>query len=219
MHIPDGLLSTPVQTAGVAFSGAALFLAALRERSRATEVSPAFTGLLGAFVFAAQMVNFPVAAGTSGHFMGAFFVCYLLGPWLGVISISVVLGLQAFLFADGGLFALGVNIFNMGIVAGWGGLLLHRFLRWALPGREETPLLIGMAAWVSILLASLAAALELALSGVVPLHFGAPAMAGVHALIGLGEALITVWAITVIRRTRPDLLALGEPSPTWGEAS
>lgn len=215
MHFPDGLLAPSVQLAGVAVAGGSLLLATLRARGRVSEASPAFTGLLGAFVFAAQMVNFPVAAGTSGHFMGSFFVCYLLGPWLGLITISTVLAMQALLFADGGIFALGINVFNMGIVAGWGGLLLHRFLRWALPGREETPLLIGLAAWASILVASLAAALELALSGVVPLQFGGPVMAGVHALIGLGEALITVWAITVIRHVRPELVSEAGYSSVW----
>jgi len=176
-------------------------------------------GITAAFIFAAQMLNFPVAGGTSGHFLGAILACVLLGPWEGMLTITVVLAVQCFFFADGGLTALGANIFNMAIV---GGLVSYGLLRLAqkpLIGRlgEKASLLTmtPLFAWFSVVLAATACSFELALAGTVPLGVAFPAMAGVHCLIGIGEAIITTIVIAVVLQARPDLVnAYNGPSLT-----
>ena len=166
-------------------------------------------GILAAFIFAAQMLNFPVAGGTSGHVIGAALVAILLGPWAAVIVMSAVLIAQSLIFQDGGLLALGANIFNMGIIAGFGAYYLYRMTDSLLGDNRRAKLVAGfVAAWGSVLLASIACALELAISGTSPLAVVLPAMAGVHALIGIGEGLITVAVLSMVMATRADLLRL-----------
>jgi len=167
-------------------------------------------GVAGAFLFAAQMLNFPVAGGTSGHLLGALLACLLLGPLPGTLVMGVVLGIQCLLFADGGITALGSNFFNMAIVGGLGGMAVFSSLRAVLPGSRGGVLsAVGGAAWASVLLGAAACALELALSGTAPLPVVLPAMLGVHAVIGAGEALITIAVVAAILNTRPDLLPSG----------
>jgi cobalt/nickel transport system permease protein len=163
-----------------------------------------------AFVFAAQMLNFPIGGGTSGHFLGAVTAAALLGPFDACIVMTLVLVVQGLFFADGGLTALGTNILNMGIIGGLGGYVIMRGIRQLLPvGRSGYVLSAAVASWVSVVLASSACALELALSGTSPLKVALPAMAGTHAIIGIGEALIAAAVLTAVAVARPDII------PEW----
>jgi cobalt/nickel transport system permease protein len=166
-------------------------------------------GILAAFIFAAQMLNFPVAGGTSGHLIGAALAAILLGPWAAVIIMSAVLIAQSLIFQDGGLLALGANIFNMGIVASFTAYFVYRlvggFRTVALKGKLAAAF---TAAWASVLAASLAASIELAVSGTAPFGIVLPAMAGIHALIGIGEGLITIAILSMVYQTRADLVRL-----------
>jgi cobalt/nickel transport system permease protein len=169
-------------------------------------------GVTAAFVFAAQMINFPVAGGTSGHFLGAVFSSVLLGPWASLIVMTIVLVVQCLGFADGGLTAIGSNIFNMGVMGALGGygvfITLYVLLR---KSRKGFFIALAISSWFSIMLGASAAAIELAISGTSPLKVALPAMAGTHALIGIGEAIITTTAVSLILKTRPDLVGAYAP--------
>ncbi len=207
MHIPDGFLDpkTALATGAIAAGGLGLALRQVR-----LELPPRRVPLLGlaaAFLFAAQMVNFPVAGGTSGHLIGGALVAALLGPAAAVVVVTTVLLVQCFLFADGGVTALGANILNMGLVAPLGGYAIYRWVgRW-LPGLRGQVAALAFAGWCSTVLAAVACAGQLAWSGTMPWRVGFAAMAGVHALIGLGEGAISALVLLAIMRTRPDLLS------------
>src|SRR3990170_3399204 len=159
-------------------------------------------GMLAAAIFAGQMLNFAVAGGTSGHLMGAALATILLGPWAAVLVLTSVVSIQALIFQDGGLLALGANIFNMGIVGVAVGYMAYHTVKKLAGGRKWGLYLGGfIAAWLSIEVAALSVALQLALSNTSPANLAIPAMAGVHALIGTGEGLITVGALA---SARPD---------------
>lgn len=160
-------------------------------------------GVTAAFVFAAQMLNFPIIGGTSGHVLGSLLAALLLGPNAAVLVMSVVLIVQALLFNDGGILALGANIINMAVIGSWCCYWIYRWL--AKLCRNET-IAVAISAWLSVVLSAVACALELALSGVVPLLFVVPTMAAIHAIIGIGEALVTVAAFTFVKRTKPELV-------------
>lgn len=206
MHIPDGFMNAPVNVAGAVVSATAVGTALAKAKDTLEEKQVPLLGVTAAFIFAAQMLNFPVAAGTSGHFLGAVLAVVLLGPWNGMIAMTLVVTLQCLMFGDGGLTALGTNIFNMavfGCLVGWG---LLRVLRMFLPkNRAGLLAAVSVAAWASIVLASSACAIELAFSGTSPLNAALPAMAGTHAVIGFGEALITTAVLAAVYSTRPDL--------------
>jgi len=164
---------------------------------------------VAAFVFAVQMLNFPVVAGTSGHLLGGVLAAVLVGPWAGAVCIAVVLGVQALLFADGGLTALGLNVLNMSFVAGLGGYGLFLLLRRVLPKtRPSVPLAAGIAAGISVPLSALAFALEYAIGGTggAPVGTVTAAMTGVHVLIGIGEGIITALTVATVLGVRPDLV-------------
>ena len=183
---------------------------AVREANRKLrEKHVPLMGVLAAFIFAAQMLNFPIIGGTSGHLIGAALAAILLGPWAAVLIMSCVLIAQSLLFQDGGLLALGANILNMGIIASFGGYYLYR-LTTLLLGDGRRGRLIGgfIGAWAAVVLAAAACALELAVSGVSPMAVVLPAMAGVHAIIGIGEGLITGAAISLVVAARVDLWQL-----------
>ncbi len=207
MHIPDGFMSTGVSVAtGVAAAGAVGY-GLYRAREELDEKSVPMLALCAAFIFAAQMLNFPVAGGTSGHLLGGILAAVLLGPWLGGLVIALVLLVQCLGFADGGITALGANVFNMAAI----GTVLCGYVFYgikALLPRNRTYFLAatGVAAWLSVMLASGAAAVELAVSGTTPLSVTLPAMLGVHAVIGVGEALITFLVVGVVLAVRPDLV-------------
>ena len=209
MHIPDGFLSAAAMGTTYAISAGGVANAVRLARDKIGEKHIPMMGILAAFVFAAQMLNFPVAGGTSGHIIGAALVAILLGPWAAVIIMSVVLIAQSLIFQDGGLLALGANILNMGIIAGFGAYYLYRLTDSLLGGSSRGRLVAGfIAAWGSVVLASIGCAIELALSGTSPLSVVLPAMAGVHALIGIGEGFITVAVLSLVMSTRADLLGL-----------
>jgi cobalt/nickel transport system permease protein len=212
MHIPDGFLDAEVAAAaGVAAAGAVAYGLRRAERTLDERAVPTL-GVTGAFVFAAQMLNFPVAGGTSGHFLGAALAAVLLGPWVACLVLAVVLGLQAFVFADGGITALGANVLNMGVVGGLGAGVVIAAGRRVLPATQAAFVgLVGIAAWLAVMAGAAATALQLAASGTAPLGTVMPAMLGVHALIGVGEAVITVAAVSAVLASRPDLVAMAPP--------
>jgi len=204
MHIPDGFLDLKTWAGLAVVSGVFLGLAIKKTNKKLGEKQVPLLGVTAAFIFAAQMLNFPVAGGTSGHFMGGLLAGILLGPLSGLLVMSTVLILQCLIFQDGGLTALGANIFNMGIIGGFFAYYLWVGLSKIL-GKSAG---IFVSAWVSIILAASFCALELAISGTVPLKIVLPAMAGIHTLIGLGEGIITVGVLSFVTKVRPDLLEL-----------
>ncbi len=207
MHISDGFLSGSVSLATGALSVAVVGLALARAGRSLDDKKIPLLGVTAAFVFAAQMLNFPVIPGASGHFMGAALTAILLGPLNACLIMAIVLLIQCLLFADGGLTALGANILNMGIIGGLASYGIFTAAR-TLLARFNKGFFIaaGLAAWCSIVVSASACALELALSGTVPLRVALPAMAGIHALIGIGEALITCTVLGAIVSVRPDLV-------------
>jgi cobalt/nickel transport system permease protein len=215
MHIPDGFLSPEVAAGTAIVAAGAVGVGLQRAGSRLDDRVVPLLGVTGAFVFAAQMLNFPVAGGTSGHFLGAALATVLLGPWLACLVLAVVLGTQSFVFADGGVSALGANIVNMGVAGALvtGGLMLAA--RRVLPRRRGALLAVaGAGAWLSVVAGAVATSFCLALSGTIPLTTVLPAMLGVHVIIGAGEAAITVAAVSALMATRPDLIGGWAPTET-----
>ena len=210
LHIPDGFLSNEVAAITAVLAIAALAIA-LRVADRGLDDSRVpLLGLVAAFIFAAQMLNFPIAGGTSGHLLGATLAAVLLGPWLACIVMAVVLGAQAFVFADGGITALGANTLNMGVLGAlFAGLLLGTAARVLPKTRSAFLASVGVVSWLAVMLGAAATSIELAASGTVPLATVLPAMLGTHALIGLGEAAISVAAVAAVLASRPDLIAYG----------
>jgi len=207
MHIPDGFLSTEVALACAVPAAAAVGIGLRQANHTLDERRVPLLGVTAAFVFAAQMLNFPVAGGTSGHFLGAALAAILLGPWLAGLVLSVVLVVQAFVFADGGITALGANVLNMGVIGALvvGGLMVAA--QRVLPNRRGVLLAVaGAGAWLAVVAGATVTAIELAISGTVPLGTVLPAMLGVHVLIGAGEAAITVAAVSAVLSTRPDVV-------------
>ena len=208
MHIPDGFIDPGTSVAAGAVAAAGLGVAVRKGGDVLEERAVPLAGLVAAFVFAAQMANFPVAAGTSGHLIGATLAAVLVGPWVGSLCIAIVLVVQA-LFADGGLTALGFNITNMAMVSGWSGYALFAALRRLLPNRRVwVAAASGVAAGASVVLAALAFVAEYAVggSGGISIVTAAAAMAGVHAFIGIGEGLITAATVAMVLGVRPDLV-------------
>ena len=205
MHLPDGFLSPPVWASLDAVAAAVIGGCVLRLRGRLPEEAVPRMGMLGAFVFAAQMVNVPVAAGTSGHLLGGLLVASMVGPWAATLVLTAVFLIQCLLFQDGGLLALGANVVNMGLCGTLGGYLLMRLLRRVLPaGRRDVAVFV--AAWFSVVLASVVVSVELAASGAVPLGRSVAAMAGIHAVIGVVEGAITVAVVRFVERVQPQVL-------------
>lgn len=220
MHIPDGFVSDPVAIVGAATSVAVIGYAVVRCGRDLDERRVPLVGATAAFIFAMQMLNFPVAGGTSGHFLGAALAAILLGPWLGAVVMAVVLVVQALVFADGGVTALGVAILNMAVIATLVVGVLSRLVRAVVPPTRAG--LLGVAAagaWLSVMAAALATAVELGMSGTVPYGTVLPAMLGVHAVIGVGEAMITVAALSTVLATRPDLIDGGDRVQAGGQAA
>ncbi|MCK9932322.1 energy-coupling factor ABC transporter permease [Frankia sp. Mgl5] len=208
MHIPDGFVDAPTSAAFGAVAVAGVGYAVKRAGDEASDQVVPLAGLCAAFVFAAQMLNFPVAMGTSGHLLGGVLAAVLVGPWLGVIAIAVVLGVQS-LFADGGLTALGLNITNMALVGALGGYALFALVLRLLPARAPSVAAASaVAALITVPLAAGAFVIEFALGGTVDLPLGGVvgAMLGVHVLIGIGEAVITAATVSLVMSTRPDLV-------------
>lgn len=207
MHIPDGFLSVPVATVMYIITAIIIGAAVRHTNKHLKESTAPLMGVLAAFIFAAQMMNFPVAGGTSGHMLGGALAAILVGPWAAVLIMTTVIGVQALVFQDGGLAALGANIFNMGILTAFTGYAIYRTIVGVMRGSRAS-MLVGSfaAAWVSVMLAALLTATQLAVSDTSPWSVVLPAMLGVHVLIGIGEGLITAGAVSLVLSARPDLL-------------
>jgi cobalt/nickel transport system permease protein len=221
LHIPDGFLSAPVSIVFYILAAGFVALAVrMTNRSLGDKAAP-LMGVLAAFIFAGQMINFPVAGGTSGHLLGGALAAILIGPWAAIIAMTAVVSVQALVFQDGGLAVLGANVFNMGVTTALVGYVVYMASVKALPDRPAVRLGSAFAAaWISVMLAATLTSVQLAVSGTSPLDVALPAMLGVHALIGIGEGLITAAAVTFVLSTRPDLVegASGSVSPRIAEA-
>ena len=210
MHVPDGFLDAPTSV-GTAVVAAGVVAACLARSARheLTDRSAPLAGLVAVFVFAAQMVTFPVGAGTSGHLLGGVLAAVLVGPATAMLCLTVVVTVQAFLFADGGVSALGTNVLLMGVVAVWVGYGAFRVALAVLPRRLSTvSVAAGVGALVSVPMAALAFVGLYALGGAAPIPLAqlAAVMTGWHVVIGVGEAVITVLAVSSVVAARPDLV-------------
>jgi len=209
VHIPDGFINAPTSLAAGAVAAGGVGVSLRRAAETLQEKQAPLAGLVAAYIFAVQMLNFPVAAGTSGHLLGGALAAVLVGPWAGALCVSVVLLVQGLLFADGGLSALGLNIVNMALVTAWGGYAVFLLLRRALPAtKTSVTVSAGVAAGISVVLASLAFVVEYAIGGNGGASVGTvfAAMVGVHTLIGIGEGIITALTVGVVLGVRPDLV-------------
>jgi cobalt/nickel transport system permease protein len=222
LHIPDGFLSGGVALACGLLAIAVVAYALRIANVELDEARVPLLGVLAAFIFAAQMLNFPIAGGTSGHFLGATLAAVLLGPWLASLVMAVVIAVQAFLFADGGISALGANVLNMGVLGALlAGLVVAAAMK-ALPHTRTAFLgVVGVVSWLAVMAGATATSAELAVSDTIALATSLPAMLGVHALIGIGEAVITVAAVSAVLVSRPDLVTLApdelrRPAPSLG---
>lgn len=210
MHIPDGFIDAPTSIAFGVVAAAGLGVCLRKGSAELDERAAPLAGLTAAFVFAGQMLNFPVAAGTSGHLLGGVLAAVLVGPWIGATCLAVVLLLQALFFADGGLTALGLSTFNMSFVGALGGYLVYLGVLRLLPQRSASvPVAAAVAAAVSVPLAAASFVLQFSLGGTVEdlsLSAVLAAMVGVHVLIGIGEAVITFLTVGLVMSSRPDLV-------------
>jgi len=215
MHIPDNFVSGSINGATYACSVAACGVAAWRAKRTLGERQVPLLGMTAAFIFAAQMINFPVAGGTSGHFVGTTLAAILVGPLNAILVMAVVLVIQCLGFADGGLTTLGTNLLNMGIIP---ALLcaVAFFGLGAVRGRSRRAFFVvtALTAWLAVVGGAAACALELAASGTATLMVALPAMLFYHSLIGVGEAVITCAVLTVVFGARPDLVAAWRVGPT-----
>ena len=211
LHIPDGFVSAPVAVGGWLVAALAVGIAVRRVDRRLEERAVPLMGVMAAFLFAAQMVHFPVAGGTSGHLLGGVLAAILLGPWAAILVMTAVIGLQSLLFQDGGLLAIGLNVTNMGVLAVLIGTTIYGGAQRL--GAHGGGLVVAtfMAAWLSVVVAAGATALQLGSSGTSALEVALPGLVGVYMLIGIGEGLITLGALGLIRSARPDLVV----DPVW----
>jgi cobalt/nickel transport system permease protein len=214
LHIPDGFIDARTSAAAGGIAVAAISLCVHRTKDSLDDRQVPLVGLTAAFVFAAQMVSFPVAAGTSGHLLGGVLAAVMVGPWAGALAVSVVLIVQCLFFADGGVSALGLNVLNMAVVGALGGYAIFVLAR-AVLSRSKRSVVVAaaVAAALAPVLAALAFTVEYAVGGnnVTSITTVARAMIGVHALIGIGEGTITALTVSAVLVTRPDLVA----GATW----
>jgi cobalt/nickel transport system permease protein len=209
MHIPDGFFDAPTSIGAAAVAATAVGVALKRSKGQMqSEVAPV-AGLTAVFIFAAQMINFPVALGTSGHLIGGALAAILIGPYAAILAMTVVLAVQALVFADGGLSALGLNITNMGVIASISGYLIFAGLMKVLPKTRMGILTASaVAAFLSVPFSALGFVIEYAIGGTATFEFidVLTAVTGVHLLIGLGEAAITVLTVGGVLSARADLV-------------
>jgi cobalt/nickel transport system permease protein len=206
MHIPDGFLTNRIALSLDAISGAGILYAARRVKIDVSGRMAPIMGVLAAFVFAAQMLNFPIFGGTSGHLIGGSLLAILLGPMAGTLTMASVIIAQALFLQDGGLVALGANIFNIGVVTSFSGYAVFRLLG---KGTEKGDYLFlsgFLAGWCSSMISSACCAFELGLSGAIPLNIGLPAMLGYHAIVGIVEGMLTGGVLKFLFKVRPDLM-------------
>lgn len=209
MHAPDGFLNAGTALATGVISAGAVGVALRRSRTALGDKQVPLAGISAAFIFAAQMFNFPVAAGTTGHLLGGALAAVLLGPAVGVVVVTVVVVIQALLFADGGLTALGYNTLNMAVVTAFGGYAAFVVLRRLLPRSPSgVAAASGLAAAISVVLSAAAFSVEWLFGATVGVPFDTVfgAMVGVHLLIGVGEGVLTALAVSAVLAARPDLV-------------
>lgn len=208
MHIPDGFLSVEVWASLWVVAILILVVAVWRTNKKLGDRHVPLLGVLAAFIFAAQMLNVPVAGGTSGHMLGGVLIAVFVGPMAGSIVMGSIFGVQAVFFQDGGITTMGANIINMGLIGTILGYFIYQSVKKAVKGDKGMIIGAGVAAWITVVLASAACAFELAASGTSPLGIALPAMVGIHAIIGVVEAAITIAVIKSVLKTRADLLKL-----------
>lgn len=209
MHIPDGFIDIPTSAAFAAIAAVGVAASLKGAKSSLDDKTAPLAGLTATFIFAVQMLNFPVAAGTSGHLLGAALATVLVGPYAATLALTIVLLLQALLFADGGLSALGLSAFNMSIVAVWVSYAIFFTLKKILPQtKSSTAAAAGMAALISVPAAAASFVLQYAIGANATFSVSAvlAAMVGTHVLIGIGEALITLFAVGAVLASRSDLV-------------
>jgi cobalt/nickel transport system permease protein len=214
MHVPDGFLDTPTSAATAAVAAGAVAVALRKSRGELDERTAPMAGLVAAFIFAVQMLNFPVGAGTSGHLLGGALAAVLVGPWTAMLCMSVVLLVQSLLFADGGVTALGTNILLMGVVTVAVGWLVFRLVT-RVAGYSRTSVVAGsfLAALLSVPASAVAFVALYEIGGTAEIPFDAllTAMLGWHLLIGIGEAVITALTVSSVLAVRPDLVYGAKP--------
>jgi len=209
MHIPDGFLTPNVWAPAWLISVGGLGYCVKKTTAILKDKMVPLMGVVAAFIFAAQMLNFPVMGGTSGHLLGGVLASILLGPFAGALALACVLIVQCLIFQDGGLTALGANIFNMAFIGAILGYWIYFLISKSVKGNKGIMTGAAVASWVSVVIASCACAIELELSGTSPLSVALPAMVFVHAFIGAGEAIITCLIIGFVVKVRPDLIYKG----------
>ena len=209
MHAADRFVAVPISILFWVIIAVVIGISIQRTNRTLDERSVPLMGVMAAFIFAAQMFNFQVAGGTSGHLLGGVLAAVLLGPWAATLVMASVIGVQGLLFSDGGLVVMGANIFNMGVIGTLGGYALYRGLCELFRGEDRGRIpASAIAGWASVVAASISMSLMLIASGTSPVEVVLPAMVGTHLFIGIGEALITAAALAFIQTTRPDLLNL-----------
>lgn len=211
MHMSDGLLNAPTSLLFVAVAVAGVGVALAKARGDLDDRTAPLAGLVAAFVFATQMLNFPVLPGVSGHLLGGALAAILVGPWVGALCVTIVLVVQSLFFADGGVTALGANVTNMALIGTAVGYLTAVALRrLATRGKGGLAAVAFVSALVNTVLASFGFVLEYAIGGQGGVAFGtvAAAVLGVHVLIGIGEGVITAVTATAVAAARPDLVYL-----------
>lgn len=206
MHIPDGFLDAKTIIASIAASAPVVSTAVAKTRKVFDDRQIPKMSVMAAFIFAAQMVNFPIIGGTSGHLIGGALAAIMLGPWSAVLIMSTVLIIQCLVFLDGGLTALGGNILLMGIVAPWVGWWVYTLLSGQSTDKLRVLSSVFVASWCSTMAAAVVCSMLLAFSGYIGLKVVLPTMLGVHAFIGIGEGLITTAVIAYISQVKSELV-------------
>lgn len=209
MHIPDGFIDIQTSAAFAALSALGVAAALKGAKSQLDEKSAPLAGLTAVFIFAVQMLNFPVAAGTSGHLLGGALAAVLVGPWAATLALTVVLIMQGFLFADGGLTAIGLNVFNMGIIGVWAGYFIFILLKKVMPKKKSSiPVAAAIGGALSVPAAAIGFTIQYALGANATFSVSTvlSAMVGTHILIGIGEAIITGLTVSAVLASRSDLV-------------
>ncbi len=208
MHIPDGFLTNRIAVSLDVVSGISILYAARRAKVDFAGRMVPIMGVLAAFVFAAQMLNFPIIGGTSGHLIGGSLLAVLLGPMAGFLTMTTVIIAQALFLQDGGLIALGANIFNISAITTFSGYAVYKLLGGGKGGGKRLFIAGFLAGWFSVMFSAAFCALQMGLSGVIPLRFGLSAMLGYHAIVGVFEGMLTAGVLSFLFKVRPDIMQI-----------
>ncbi len=212
MHIGDGVMAPPIWVLGYVLAIPLLAYATRKTRDTLGNTQVPILGVLAAGIFVAQMLNFPIGGGTTGHLIGAALAAILLGPYAAVVILTIVLIVQAFLFGDGGVTALGLNILNMAMISSFVAYAIYVTGKAITPGKTGTYAAIFIASWAAVVTSAIACGLELGVSAAllpefgIPLYIAVPAMGITHMVIGIGEGVVTVLVVAYIAAVRPDII-------------